>query len=93
MSTENAPPHWTRSEAGITRTFAFPSYSAGVAFAVQVALLAEKQDHHPDALTIGWQRVSITYITHSAGGITQLDLDAAQQVDDLYDSQSLAGGQ
>lgn len=90
---ENALSHWTRSEAGITRTFAFSSYSAGVAFAVQVALLAEKQDHHPDALTIGWQRVSITYITHSAGGITQLDLDAARQVDDLYNNLSLAGGQ
>ena len=87
MSVETSLPHWTRSAAGITREFSFSSYAAGVAFALHIALLAEKQDHHPDALTIGWQKVIVTYITHSAGGVTQLDLDAAHQVDLLYPEQ------
>ena len=84
MSIDTSLPHWIRSAAGITREFSFSSYAAGVAFALQVALLAEKQDHHPDALTIGWQKVTVTYITHSAGGVTQLDLNAAHQVDAMY---------
>ena len=88
MSVETLPPHWIRSAAGITREFPFSSYADGVAFALRVALLAEKHDHHPDALTIGWQKVTITYITHSAGGVTQLDLEAAQQVDQLYVQQA-----
>ncbi len=71
---------WTSSEAGISREFKFSSYPECVAFAVRVALLAQADDHHPDALTIGWGRVNVTYITHSAGGITALDVNAARKI-------------
>ena len=71
---------WTSSEAGISREFKFSSYPECVAFAVRVALLAQADDHHPDALTIGWGRVQVTYITNSAGGITGLDVDAARKI-------------
>jgi 4a-hydroxytetrahydrobiopterin dehydratase len=74
---------WSHSEAGISKTFTFSSYGAGVAFAVQVALLAEKTDHHPDALTIAYKKVTVTYITHSAGGVTALDLEAAKTLSSL----------
>jgi len=71
---------WTSSEAGISREFKFSSYPECVAFAVRVALLAQADDHHPDALTIGWGRVRVVYITHSAGGVTALDVDAARKI-------------
>lgn len=78
------PEGWTGDETGISRTFDFPSYEAGVAFAVQVALLAQKANHHPDALTISWKRVALRYLTHSAGGVTERDLEAAQAVNAAY---------
>lgn len=71
---------WTMGEAGISSEFSFSSYPECVAFAVRVALIAQADDHHPDALTIGWGRVSVTYITHSAGGVTALDVDAARKI-------------
>lgn len=74
------PEGWSGDRTGITRTFSFDSYGAGVAFAVRVALLAERADHHPDALTIGWKKVTVTYVTHSAGGVTHKDLEAAARV-------------
>lgn len=73
-------PDWQLEDGQLVRSFGFNSYSSGVAFAMQVALLAEKLDHHPDALTVGWKKVRVAFITHSAGGLTALDLEAAQKV-------------
>ncbi|MBB6099275.1 4a-hydroxytetrahydrobiopterin dehydratase [Deinobacterium chartae] len=76
-------PGWTGDETGISREFTFPSYEAGVAFAVQVALMAQRVNHHPDSLEIGWKRVRVRYVTHSAGGVTDKDLEAARGVEAL----------
>lgn len=75
---------WQGDDTGISRTFTFQSYAEGVAFAMKVALLAEKINHHPDALTIGWKKVKVVYVTHDAGGVTDLDLQAARKVDVLF---------
>jgi 4a-hydroxytetrahydrobiopterin dehydratase len=42
--------------------------------------MAEKKDHHPD-VELKWGSVRVTWSTHDAGGVTQLDLDAAQATD------------
>lgn len=78
---------WRREDAAIVREFTFPSYEAGVAFAVQVALYAQRIDHHPDLL-ITWQRVTVTWSTHDAGGVTRRDLDAAAHVSGFVRAQS-----
>ena len=74
---------WSVTGGQLTRAFTFDSYSAGAAFAVRVMMLAEKLDHHPDALTIGWKRVTVSFVTHDAGGITPKDFDAARKVSSL----------
>ncbi len=73
-------PRWRGDGRAITRELRFATYEAGVAFAMQVALVAQRMDHHPD-LTIGWQRVAVTYTTHDAGGVTARDVEAARAVD------------
>lgn len=75
-----ALPDWSIENGQLARKFSLSSYGAGVAFAVQVALLAEKMDHHPDSLEICWKSVRVAYITHSAGGLTALDFEAATRV-------------
>jgi 4a-hydroxytetrahydrobiopterin dehydratase len=74
---------WNVTGGQLTRVFTFDSYSSGAAFAVRVMMLAEKMDHHPDALTISWKRVTVGFVTHDAGGITQKDFDAARKVSSL----------
>jgi 4a-hydroxytetrahydrobiopterin dehydratase len=74
---------WTIENGQLARKFSFSSYGAGVAFAVQVVLLAEKMDHHPDSLEITWKAVRVAYFTHSAGGLTALDFEAAARVSKL----------
>lgn len=77
-------PGWTGDTTGITREFTFDTYEAGVAFAVHVALMAQQADHHPDALSIGWKKVAVTYVTHSSSGVTELDVRAAHAVSSVY---------
>jgi 4a-hydroxytetrahydrobiopterin dehydratase len=76
-------PGWVLETDQLARTFTFGSYADGVAFALKVAMLSEKLDHHPDALLITWKKVRVAYVTHSAGGITELDFDAASKVSGL----------
>ncbi|GEM85830.1 4a-hydroxytetrahydrobiopterin dehydratase [Meiothermus granaticius] len=78
-----ALPGWSLVEGRIEKVFSFGTYADGVAFAVKVAMAAEKADHHPDSLEILWGKVKVAYVTHSAGGVTKLDLEQAAKVDTL----------
>jgi 4a-hydroxytetrahydrobiopterin dehydratase len=57
-------------------------FAAALAWVNQVGALAEASNHHPD-IAISWNRVTLTLSTHSAGGLTQFDLDLAAQIDGL----------
>jgi 4a-hydroxytetrahydrobiopterin dehydratase len=75
-------PQWTREGIEITRTFTFRNFREAMGFVVQVALLAERADHHPD-IDIRYKQVTLRLSTHSAGGLTEKDFDLAQQIDQL----------
>ena len=74
-------PGWELSGQAMVKRFDFPSYLAGIDFVVQVAKEAEAMNHHPDLL-IGWRKVTATLSTHSAGGVTELDLILARKMND-----------
>jgi 4a-hydroxytetrahydrobiopterin dehydratase len=59
-----------------------PSFPEAVELVRKVAEAAEAANHHPD-IDIRWRKVTYTLSTHSAGGLTQLDLDLAAQIDSL----------
>ena len=80
-------PGWSLAGDTITATYPFDSYEAGVAFAVRVALYAQRVDHHPDLL-IKWGSVTVTWTTHDAGGVTRRDVEAAAYVADVARAQS-----
>ena len=74
---------WSSEGAGITRTYKFKDFSTALGFVVRVGLVAEKRDHHPD-IELGWGKAKVFWSTHDAGGITQLDLDLAAAVDEIF---------
>jgi 4a-hydroxytetrahydrobiopterin dehydratase len=51
-------------------------------FSSRAALVAEKMDHHPEWLNV-YGRVDVTLTTHSAQGITALDIDLARKMDEI----------
>ena len=73
-------PGWTRRADALTKTFAFERFADGIAFVAEIARAADAMDHHPD-IDIRYTKVTVALSTHSAGGITQLDLDLAAQVE------------
>ena len=79
-----AHPGWERAgEGAIARRYTFPDFAAALAFVVRVGCLAERRDHHPD-VELGWGRARVAWSTHDAGGVTQLDLDAAEATNQRF---------
>ncbi|TAK65454.1 MAG: 4a-hydroxytetrahydrobiopterin dehydratase, partial [Bacteroidetes bacterium] len=58
---------WKLVTGEIKKTFTLPDFVHAMGFVNQVALLAEKANHHPD-IDIRWNNITLTLCTHSAGG-------------------------
>jgi len=77
-----ALPDWDLRADGlaIERQFNFRDFSEAWAFMSRVALLAEKQDHHPEWSNV-YSRVAVTLTTHDAGGLSERDVKMARAID------------
>ena len=72
------PEGWTEVADALERTFQFDSFVETLAFVNRVGELAESEDHHPD-IAIHYNRVTLRWWTHTAGGITDRDRDLAER--------------
>jgi 4a-hydroxytetrahydrobiopterin dehydratase len=68
------------SRDAIAKTFLFVDFVAAFGFMTQVALEAEKLDHHPEWRNV-YRRVEIELTTHDAGGLTQKDITLARAIE------------
>ena len=77
-------PGWRMAEGrdAIQKTFKFEDFNAAFGFMARAALVAEKMDHHPEWTNV-WNRVDVTLSTHSAGGLTELDVKLAEAMDKI----------
>ena len=66
----------------ISKTFSLKNYYETMAFVNAIAFIAHKSNHHPD-LEVGYNKCKVTYSTHSEGGVTTKDVDAARAVNAL----------
>lgn len=71
---------WQRDGDAIVRTAKLPSFPAAIEAVREVAEIAEARNHHPD-IDIRWRTVTFRCSTHSKGGITDLDIELAEQID------------
>lgn len=81
-----ASPQW-RHEADrgglIRRDFMFDDFTQAFSFMTQVALAAEKRDHHPEWSNV-YNRVAIVLTTHDAGGLSMKDIELSRCIDELH---------
>ncbi len=74
---------WKEKDNKLTRTFKFKDFSEAFAFMTRVALLAEKQEHHPD-WSNAYNKVTIALSSHDEGDIvTAKDRKLAKAIDKL----------
>jgi 4a-hydroxytetrahydrobiopterin dehydratase len=76
-------PLWSGDGDGIRRSVQLPGFPDAVAALVRIGFVAEQLDHHPD-VDLRWRTLHLTLVTHSAGGVTELDLELARRVDELF---------
>ena len=74
---------WNAEGDAISRTYTCSSFMESMAFAGRVAAYAESVDHHPDLL-ISYKKVTVTWSTHDAGGVTGKDIAAAKATDNAF---------
>jgi len=75
--------HTVNSEDRLTRSFAFKDYRAGLNFVQAVGDAAEEANHHP-LIEIAWGSVTVSWWTHSIGGLHLNDFIMAARSDALY---------
>ena len=64
----------------ITRSLQFADFKSAFGFMTQVALVAERMDHHPEWSNV-WNRVDITLASHDVGGLSARDVALAEAID------------
>lgn len=77
---------WEREGDEIQKVYEFDDFGAAIRFVNDVAKMADRYDHHPD-IDIRWNKVKLALTTHSEDGITAIDFDLANDIE-----QSLAHG-
>ena len=78
----NSLPRWRNEDSVLIRTVEFATFPLAISAVVKVADDAEAMNHHPD-IDIRWRKVTFGLSTHSAGGLTQLDIELAHQIDEV----------
>lgn len=73
---------WTQQGDSITRSVTADSFLDGIRLVSAVAEVAEDLNHHPD-IDIRWTTITFTLSTHSEGGLTEMDLRLAGDIDRL----------
>lgn len=81
---------WAGTTDKLTRSIEFADFPTAVEFINRIAPRCEELDHHPD-LALRWRWVDVELSTHSAGGVTELDVQLAGIVDELAAALPQAG--
>ena len=84
---------WQRTlqegKEAIQKSWRFADFHQTMAFVNAVAAVAHAMDHHPD-LQVSYNRCTVLYTSHEAGGLTHRDIDAAARVDSLAEGRGAA---
>ena len=75
-------PGWEYTDGHIHKQFVFRTFLQAISFVNTVAYLAEAAKHHPN-VTINYNKVTLSLITHSDGGLTERDFNLASQIEGL----------
>lgn len=76
-------PQWKIEEGKLVRKFQFKDFKEAISFINKVANLAEEEQHHPNILLWGWNKIKITYFTHKINGLHLNDFIMAAKINTI----------
>lgn len=74
---------WSFNQNAIEKHFVFKNFNQALGFIVQLGILAEKANHHPELYNV-YNKVTIRLSTHDSGGVTDKDFDLACAIDKIF---------
>jgi len=77
---DSAVDTWQIRDGKLYKQFIFGDFTRAFAWMTQVAISAEKMDHHPEWFNV-YNRVSVELTTHDANGLTELDFELASKME------------
>jgi 4a-hydroxytetrahydrobiopterin dehydratase len=79
---DRLPAGWDFQENAIVRFYETDGWPTTLMAVNAIGYLCEAADHHPD-LSVSWNRITVRLNTHTAGGVTDKDLELAREIDRL----------
>jgi 4a-hydroxytetrahydrobiopterin dehydratase len=73
---------WSVADGKLHKEYQFTDFVEAFAFMTAAALCAERKNHHPEWFNV-YKTVRVDLMTHDAGGITELDIELAREMDGL----------
>ncbi|CAM4192935.1 Putative pterin-4-alpha-carbinolamine dehydratase [Mycobacterium basiliense] len=80
----NSMPGWQLVDGHLHRTFHCASFAESVGFVTQLAMLAERHNHHPDFAVTNKREVSVVIWTRQSRCLTPVDFDLAHAITAAY---------
>ena len=74
-------PGWEYKEGSIKKLFKTASYPATMGFVTAIGGVCQRLNHHPDYVLMKYKEAEVSFSTHSAGGVTAKDIEAAGEVE------------
>ncbi len=75
-------PGWAVQDNALTRDWKFNDYYQTISLVIAIAMLSQREDHHPD-MEVGYNRLVVKYSTHSVGGLSENDFICAAKINAL----------
>lgn len=76
-------PGWKYSEGSVKKVFTTKNYPSTMGFVTAVGGFCQKRNHHPDYVLMKFKEVEVSFSTHSAGGVTEKDIEIASDLETI----------
>ncbi len=74
---------WVYEEGSIKKLFKTASYPATMGFVTAIGGVCQRLNHHPDYVLMKYKETEVSFSTHSAGGVTVKDIEAAGEIEKI----------
>jgi 4a-hydroxytetrahydrobiopterin dehydratase len=76
-------PGWIYENGSIKKVFQTKNFPGTMGFVTAACGFCQKRNHHPDYILMKFKEIEISFSTHSAGGVTQYDIEIAQDIEKI----------